>query len=910
MSYKNKKRKNKNKKNMKELKKKKRFYKRFGFYALTIPTLSLALGVGYGYNKYNARVSAWVKEGYAISNTINKDEFRKQLPTRILSSDGKVLKELNTYAKYQVDNTNVNPLLKKGFVSVEDKRFYDHHGVDGYATLRAVVNTLMHKSTQGGSTITQQLVKNKILKNSEQTASRKVTEMVVAQEITKQFSKDEILISYLNSSYFGNGANGVGAAARVYFDKDQKDLTPREASVIIGLTNNPSLYDPFTNPKTALEKSNITLGSMYSGGVITKDQYKAALKEKINVKKGTVENSKEFTDNYAVSYSVNKTAEKLGEDDGFNFKYTFATDEEYSTYHQQYNEMMAKELSKITAGGYDIKTTINPEFQQGIEDDVNTELAGDTSINEQNNKLNLQASVSVIDNSTGEIVASVGGRGTQNDYLNRAFQSFRQPGSTEKVLLGYGPAIDKGYLLPQSLLLDSQIAELPDVLDWFGGWYNREFTAREALSQSLNAPAIRAGMMVPIEESLSNLGKMKFSQLHPNDNTYVSVIGGLTQGVSTTEQASAYAAIANKGVYREPSNVTEIQDRYKGSTIYKNTHEGTRVFKESTSYMLIDMLKTSAVGETVYVPALANNYPSSLQAAKTGSTDYYKDVWFVSTNKYYTTAIWVGHDDNTPLPDYQHTEAMSLSNKILNRIMAGKQPADFDKPENVSKVGDSITVTGPEANVTDSKELVNYGNIIKSERDKSAKDNADRIFNSDYRIVYGLSKDEEEFLETTANNEISNLTVGVENVTEDSAEGFQKAISKARSTLSKVKKRSAYNSLKAKLDAVESTFNSRWESIMLDKDKAREEELAQKIQNAQDSLSSAQKDKVSELKEKLENKKTEIESKKTISSSDISSLDSIVDELNKNGEATGYFRIITNPNNNAILIQDNAPGLK
>lgn len=223
------------------VKKKKRFYKKWWFYLTIIPIGLMVGGTSFAWHKYGPEVQTAIRQGYAESAKVTNNTLDPVQPTVIYGQNGSVLKQLNTKSGLVVTEKDANPLLSKGFVSVEDQRYYQNHGVDLFGTARAMVeHYVMHKPLQGGSTITQQVARDVVLHNQQQTASRKISEMVVAQQLDKKFSKDKVLTTYLNNSYFGHGATGVAAASQYYFGKNQKDLTPREAAVIISLTNNPT----------------------------------------------------------------------------------------------------------------------------------------------------------------------------------------------------------------------------------------------------------------------------------------------------------------------------------------------------------------------------------------------------------------------------------------------------------------------------------------------------------------------------------------------------------------------------------------------------------------------------------------------------------------------------------------------
>lgn len=903
---KNKRNKSKNKKI--RVFKQKRFYQKVWFWILIICIMGIAGGGYIGWNKYGKVVTEATNTGFQIAESLDKNVLRSDQPTMIYDYQGNEIKRLNTQADYQVKTDDFNKYLRQGFVATEDERFYQHHGVDLWATLRAISTYAKGGSLQGGSTITQQLVKNKILKNSAQTSSRKITEQVVAQELEKKFSKDDILTAYLNYIYFGHGANGVGMAAKYYFNKDQKDLSVRESAVIIGLTNNPTLYDPVNNLEESDKKVREILGKMLRNKVITEEEYDEAIKQKTELTITPLVNEKDYTDNYAISFAMNRAAENLAVTDGFELKYKFSSDEEYKEYHQIYNQTIQNKLEQIIAGGYKIYTSINTTLQADLENKIYAELSKYGSVNETTGKYDLQTSITVVDNQTHNVVAIIGGRGTENDYVNRAYQFPRQPGSTAKPIVAYTPAFENGSLLPQSLLRDSQLPEYPTVLNAAGVYYNIDYSIREAVNWSFNTIALKASLMTNIDNVTNKLANMEFHTLHPYDNNNIIAIGGFTYGVTTTEMAGAYSALTNKGVFYQPSNVEKITSAYDDSVLYQNNHQGKKVYTQESSYAMLDVLKTAGSGHTVAdSPALADNYPKEYQGGKTGTTDDYRDVYFASVSHYYTTTVWVGADQPRTLGNYERKEAKIISRIVNNTILSGKTPIDFEKPSTVNKSGNTITFTSQE-DISNSKVVnkTNFSTEALKKQEASKSKNKARLDASDYRIVYGLSKEDEEDRESKLENLINQINVS--NFTKIADYGkFQKQLAEAQAGLTNIKNSAKKAELQSKIQSLRSELTNQYTYLIKQYKEVENRELSREVEAARNAADQSNSGKIAELKNQIVSLKEQIESANK-SGSDTSellkSLDSIIDQLNKMGESTPYYRIYTDGKSTLFIETD------
>lgn len=873
--------------------KRSRLRKRIALGFLLVTLAGVGGGSYYAWNKYSPMAYAYVTNGYEIADQLDDQSLSSQRTTVIRDANGKVIKELNSIQNLNITIDQANVLLKDGFVAVEDERFYEHHGVDGWATLRAIKTMLSNGATQGGSTITQQLVKNKILQNFEQTANRKVTEMVIAQEVEKKFTKDQILESYLNNIYFGHGAYGVNSAAKAYFNKDQKDLTVRESAVIIGLTNNPTLYDPITNMDSSNNKVEEVLDKMLRNKVISKDQYEEAVKQETVINQGELFNQKEYTDNYAVSFAISRAAEELAKLDGFEMVYKFGTDEEYQQYQTLRGQVMQQQIEKILGGGYDIQTTINMDTQAQLEQTVQNLMSPWTDVNPETGKLDLQASVTVIDNVTHNVVAVVGGRGTESDYVNRAWNGYRQPGSTAKPIIAYAPAFDAGTVVPNGMLYDGVVPEYPSVGNADGTYRNQNMTVRRAVDMSLNTPAIRASQGTDMNVVTDNLAKMQFGRLHPYDVNNIIAIGGLTYGTTTTEMAGAYSAFTNQGNYVEPTNVESIKNSATGEILYQNPRTKVKVYSQEASYAMLDILKTAATGYTTYyTQAVADNYPKNLQAGKSGTTDYFKDSYWVGITSYYTSAVWVGRDSNVSLGDEEQTLAKTINRHINNLLLAGKEPRDFVKPDSVIKNGDSIEFTSKEDLNKEATSLTStvFDTEQGKAKEESRKSNQNRLNEESYRIVYGLSLAEEETLESEAKAKIDSVNVS-EFTNKSQYQDFLYKLTEARTAVDKVRRPSKRTEFKKLLEELQTSVSEKYSELIYQENLEKYYEKQTKISDAVSKSDKERQKLIDEQKNHLKKQKLEVE--KNPSQANIDKLDEIVYNLNRLGEPQPYFEIQT-----------------
>lgn len=572
------------------------------------------------------------KNADAITAAITEDYFRSTETSIIYDINGQEITSISGMKElYYVEDENIPEVLKKAFVSVEDQDFYSHHGIDFSAIVRAYIANMRNETiVEGASTITQQLAKNVFLSN-DVTWERKITEMFIAVNLEEQFSKSEILEFYINNIYYGNGYYGIQAAAEGYFSKDVGELSISQLVFLAGIPKNPSRFDPITKFDTAVERRDFILKQLYANGSISGLEYYAALEEEI-----VLETDDQSRYNYVETFVFYCAARSLMEANGFVFQYEFADEEAKETYQELYDQEYTKYQTYLFTGGYRIYTSIDMEKQELLQEIVNDKLKMFTSVNEEG-IYELQGAATCIDNNSGFVVAIVGGR--EQDYdgytLNRAYQSYRQPGSAIKPVLVYAPYLALGHM-PDELVIDEPVTNGPaNVNDKYYG----EVTLTQALAMSSNVVAWNLMKQMTPEYAMNYLHAMNFKNIDMDDDNVETAIGGFTYGVTTLEMAAAYAALENDGVYREPTCVMKITNA-KNETIIDNYETEVAIYGVQTARMVTKMMEYG-VNKGLLVNAKLDN---AIVAAKSGTTNDFKDGWLCGYSRYYTTAVWVGCD--------------------------------------------------------------------------------------------------------------------------------------------------------------------------------------------------------------------------------------------------------------------------
>ena len=613
---------------------------------------------------------------------MDRSDFSMLSDTVIYDKDGKQIGLINAGHYQYMDINHISMNLQNGYIAQEDRRFKNHNGVDWIATFRAGLALIKHggEVTQGGSTITQQVIKNTYL-TQERTFTRKIVEILLAPELEKKYSKADIMEFYCNTNFYGHRCYGVEAASLYYFGKHAEDLAPEEAAVLIGISNSPSAYDPVSHPDASKNKRDDVLNSMNEVGYLSNEDYEKAVSSPLKI----VQKETEGTDeNYQSSYAIHCAALELMKMDGFEFQYTFDNKEDYTLYSERYTTAYSEQSDRIRAGGFQIYTSLDSGLQAVLQTQIDASLSGFTELQE-NGKFALQGAGVIVDNKTNYVTAIVGGRGA-DDPFNRAYLSARQPGSTIKPLIDYGPAFDTGEYYPTRMVNDHKWEKGPSNS---GRRYFGNVTVREALNRSLNTVAWQILEDIGIDFGLSYLGEMEFQKLSYVDNQVPSLsIGGFTNGVRVVDMAKGYSTLANGGVYNDRTCIVKILHEKESELTKDMTPFAKQVYRSDSAFMLTDVLKgtfTSPYG-TGRGLGLENDMPA---AGKTGTTNSSKDTWFCGYTPYYTAAVWVGYDIPRNMPGiYGATYAGKIWKNVMDEIHQGLPPLDWEQPDTVERRAD------------------------------------------------------------------------------------------------------------------------------------------------------------------------------------------------------------------------------
>ena len=511
---------------------------------------------------------------------LSEDDFVMKEDTVVYDSKGKQVGSVNAGSYKYVKINDVSPYIYEGYIAVEDKRFKTHGGVDLVATMRAGVSLLKHNMeiTQGGSTITQQVIKNNLLTQNK-SYTRKIAEILLAPTIESKFTKAQIMEFYCNSNFYGNKCYGVGAASKYYFGKKCADLEPHEAAMLIGLSNSPASYNPVLHPKAALKKRNSVLRIMCKEGVITPKEYKSALKKKLNIKQFSEKGGSK--ESYVMSYAIHCAAISLMEKENFKFQYVFDSKEDYQKYNKQYSKVYSEKIESIRSGGYKLYTSINMKKQKKLQKAVDNGLSFNKEKDGDTGKYALQGAAVCINNETNYVEAIVGGRG-KNDQYNRAYLAARQSGSAIKPLIDYTPGFESGMYSPSTIVNDHKFANGPSNA---GGGYHGNVRIREAVARSLNTVAWQVLDNITVKYGLSFLDKLHFHNISyiDNDNMALS-LGGFTEGVRVVDMAKGFSTLANNGSYSDRTCIKKIEHVSDG-VVYKNNNEKDQVYSQDAAWM-------------------------------------------------------------------------------------------------------------------------------------------------------------------------------------------------------------------------------------------------------------------------------------------------------------------------------------
>lgn len=718
------------------------------FKAALICIISIAvLGCSFGLGIFNGILSSApdvrtldvTPSGYAT--TIYDCEGHEM--TKLVAADSN-----RTY----VTMDKIPPYMAYAFVAIEDERFFEHNGIDIKGIMRAGVTAVTSKSlSQGASTITQQLIKNNVFEkwatgeSTMEKVKRKIQEQYLAVELEKIMSKEQILELYMNSINLGQNTLGVQAASLRYFNKPIYEITISEAAVIAGITQNPSKYNPITHPDYNAERRSKVLKNMLEQGYITQAEYDEAIADDVYSRIQTV--NTEVATSSVYSYFVDELIEEVIEDLTNKFVSEGYTESQASTY--AYNLLYSGGLNIYTTQDPQIQSTCDeiyadesnyPEHvdwylnyqlsvlkADGTKENVSTEKFK-AYFKEENRNYNLlypnqeaayediaryiaehytdedeiiaeeisltpqpQVSLTVIEQSSGHVVALIGGRGAKETSrsLNRATNTTRQPGSCFKVLAAYAPAFDAAGMTLGDVYLDApyNYSNGRPIANWYGNSYKGICSLRYGIEQSLNIIAVKTITKITPQLAYNYLINFGFTtivdrkvmadgSIHSDINQSLS-LGGITDGVTNMELTAAYAAIANGGVYMEPILYTKIIDHDGNVLIDKTQIQDThRVLKETSAFLLtsamVDVVTKGTGGRAAF--------PGMSIAGKTGTTSDNKDVWFAGFTPYYTASTWSGYDNNTEMTTNTGT---TLSKTMWKTVMESIHQGLENKPFNV-----------------------------------------------------------------------------------------------------------------------------------------------------------------------------------------------------------------------------------
>ena len=631
-------------------------------------------------------------------------------------------------------------VVPEAFVAIEDERFYEHNGIDPRGIIRAmVVGVGSGNFSEGASTITQQLIKITVFNGGNETDmlerfTRKFQEWYLAIDLEKKLSKDEIMEAYLNTINLGCGAYGIEAAAETYFNKTASELTASEAAVIAGIAQSPTYNNPIEDQNLNAQRRSKILGNMQKLGFISQEEYDTAVADdvysRIQEISDEVDEASVYTwfEDAVIDQVVADLQSKLGysEADAWTALYSgglriymtqdksiqkildkyYLDDDNFSsseyllhwalTYKDKDgNETNIDENSIISY--YDDYYRILYSSKDDAKEDVE-DFKKELGIKEEdiiaesfNLTVQSQSSFVIMDQHSGKVLALVGGRGpkTENRSFNRATQALRQPGSVFKILAVYLPGLDKCGLTLASTKKDEKYTSPSgyEVNNYSRTYTNSEVTVRKAITNSLNVVTVKFLIEdVTPELSIEYMKKLGITTIDEENDCFAPIgLGGIYNGVSNLELTAAFAAIANKGTYKEPILYTKILDQ-DGNVLLDNVPETHVAMKETTAWLL-----TSAMEDVVTygtgTPAQISEYGIK-EAGKTGTTENTTDLWFVGYTPYLTAGIWLGYDNSISMEghiSYDHEEHKYLWADIMSEVLEGYDDADFEMPDNIER---------------------------------------------------------------------------------------------------------------------------------------------------------------------------------------------------------------------------------
>lgn len=616
--------------------------------------------------------AGWVFSIAANMPDITVEDMMPDQTSTLYDADGKVYTIVNRGEnRTSISLDDMPPYLKDALIATEDARFYSHNGIDIKRIFGAAVKDVFSGSyTQGASTITMQLARNAILEDQSKKMTRKVKEALLALQIEKNYSKDEILNFYINEIYIGQGNTyGLQAGAKLYFNKDVKDLSIGEAAMLVGVIRGPKVYSPFNNLEKATQRRNVVLNNLIKYYPDYTKKAEAAKEEELVIHEGHEDSVSSYDFPWFTDYVIDQAEDILTES--------------------------GIDSAQIYMGGLQIYTTVDPDVQEAMEN-----VYANSSYFPPSNTADLiQSAMVVTDPSTGQIRGIIGGREyTTKRGFNRGVALERQPGSTIKPVAVYGAALEAGYS-PASVVNDVPTSFGTYKPSNYDGRWRGIISMREAIMYSVNMPAVKFLQKIGVDQGLAFAQNLGLPLDSANDKNLALALGGISEGVSPLEMAGAYGAFANEGVYIKPYCIIRIEDK-EGNILYEANPQKKIAMSEETAYLMTSMLQSVTQAGTG-----TNAQMNRPVASKTGTTQLpdkpefagkkgNKDAWFAAYTPELCGVVWMGYDNE---------KDANGNVQYLNQIYGGKYPAgvwkkvmtqalknvavkQFTKPANITTV--------------------------------------------------------------------------------------------------------------------------------------------------------------------------------------------------------------------------------
>ena len=622
------------------------------------------------------RITHWYRHLFLLCKRLEAT-----VSSKLFDSDGNIFEDLGAEKREKVSANKIPQELDDAIVSVEDRRFFKHNGVDPVRIAGSALHNLTNKGgLQGGSTLTQQLVKlsffSTTTEEADKTLRRKAQEAWLAIQLEKKHSKQEILTYYINKVYMANGLYGMETAAETYFGKELQHLTIAQTALLAGMPQAPNSYDPYKHPDAAKERRDTVLYTMLNNKKISQKDYDAAINEPIDqglLPLETDNQERKVADNY-VKEVIAQVEDKTGKN--------------------------------VYTDGLDIYTNLDTDAQNHLYSIVN----GDEYV--QYPDEDLQIAATLIDSETGKVTAQIGGRNIADDVylgLNRAVSTNRDFGSTVKPITDYGPAIEYKQKSTGERIVDQPYyyeGTKTAVKNWDNS-YQGNITLRQALYNSRNVPAVKLFNEVGpenVSKFLKNLG-IQYKEIQQANaiSSNTETQDGTKYGISTEKMAAAYAAFANGGTYNEPLYINKIKYQDGSEQTFEN--KGKKAMEPYTAYMITDMLKdviTKGTGTYAQIPNL-------FQAGKTGTSNYTDDelakiphygsispdVMFTGYTPHYSLSIWAGYDKRlTPITSQSENIAQDVYREMMSYVSQNVSNEDWVMPNDVLRIGNELYVKG------------------------------------------------------------------------------------------------------------------------------------------------------------------------------------------------------------------------